>query len=176
MDGLLLVLIIVLAVAVAATVIILFVLLRTRRRGETSEIHYSGGANVDDGRLIFDRNYFRGMSSSVKTIAVSDASHSKNHSAPAVRIINRSTGQSSCCNVQQYLTFGRSVGPQMFTVSDSGASRMHCMLVCQNGRMLLSDLQSSNHTYLNGKLVLHETEIHSGDVIRIGKTELEIRW
>jgi len=46
-------------------------------------------------------------------------------------------------------------------------SRRHCQFNLQNGNIKLRDLQSSNGTLVNGKVV-DETEVKAGDTIKIG--------
>ncbi|WP_432797848.1 FHA domain-containing protein [Poriferisphaera sp. WC338] len=57
---------------------------------------------------------------------------------------------------------------------DMLSSRQHAQLAFQNNLWLLTDLDSSNGTYLNGARITTFTEIHVGDTIRIGATEIHV--
>ena len=47
-------------------------------------------------------------------------------------------------------------------------SRHHSLMRIQGGEVTISDLGSSNGTYVNGTRVLSQTVLHTGDEIRVG--------
>lgn len=60
-------------------------------------------------------------------------------------------------------------------LDDDYASARHAQLVQQNAETwLLTDLQSTNGTYVNSKPVTEPTPVTVGDVIRIGKTLMRL--
>lgn len=69
---------------------------------------------------------------------------------------------------------GRGVATDI-TVWDIRASRAHARIDCEKGRFSVSDLASSNGTYLNDRRLRSTQELRAGDVIRIGSTHLEFR-
>jgi pSer/pThr/pTyr-binding forkhead associated (FHA) protein len=50
----------------------------------------------------------------------------------------------------------------------SAISRHHCLLRIRAGEATLSDLGSSNGTFVNGKRVRSQVALHTGDEIRVG--------
>lgn len=61
---------------------------------------------------------------------------------------------------------------------DKSISAKHCEIEArQDNRIVVTDLDSSNGTYINGNRVLTETEISSGVIIKLGRVEfkLEVR-
>lgn len=54
-------------------------------------------------------------------------------------------------------------------VSDVDVSRHHCLVRVRGQEAILSDLGSSNGTYVNGQRVLSQITLRSGDEIRLGK-------
>jgi pSer/pThr/pTyr-binding forkhead associated (FHA) protein len=54
-------------------------------------------------------------------------------------------------------------------VNDEDISRHHCLIRVRAQEAILSDLGSSNGTFVNGKRVLSQVALHSGDEIRLGK-------
>lgn len=54
---------------------------------------------------------------------------------------------------------------------DLSVSGRHCEIRERGGRFYISDLQSSNGTYVNDLKISSETEITSGSIIRMGKLE-----
>jgi putative serine protease PepD len=81
----------------------------------------------------------------------------------------RSDGQEIAVNGQ--LTIGRLPECSVQLVEDIGVSRRHALLKVVNQRVILSDLNSSNGTWLNDQKIIAPTELHDGDRLRISKTE-----
>lgn len=60
------------------------------------------------------------------------------------------------------------------SLNDTFLSNEHARLQQQNGVWMLDDLNSTNGTYLNGFEVRASTEVHDGDVVRVGRVELKL--
>lgn len=54
-------------------------------------------------------------------------------------------------------------------------SRHHCVILQDEGLLLVRDLGSKNGTFVNGHRVVTEAELHSGDVLKVGPLEFEVR-
>jgi S-DNA-T family DNA segregation ATPase FtsK/SpoIIIE len=54
------------------------------------------------------------------------------------------------------------------SLDDKSVSRQHALLTVNNGLVTLQDLDSRNHTFLNGTQVGQEVEVPLGAVIRFG--------
>jgi pSer/pThr/pTyr-binding forkhead associated (FHA) protein len=48
-------------------------------------------------------------------------------------------------------------------------------MTAKDGRIVLSDLGSTNGTYVNGRRVTAPTDLGRGDAVQVGKTVMEIR-
>ena len=59
-------------------------------------------------------------------------------------------------------------------LDDTYASQHHAKLSVRVGGWVLEDLGSTNGTYLNDHRVVAPVEVHAGDVVKIGKTVLEL--
>lgn len=57
--------------------------------------------------------------------------------------------------------------------NDRTVSGRHCKVAVREGRFYITDLKSSNGTYINGRKVVSEMEIFPGDMLRLGKLELK---
>lgn len=53
-------------------------------------------------------------------------------------------------------------------------SRHHCVILQEEGLLLVRDLGSKNGTFVNGQRVVTEAELHAGDVLKIGPLEFEV--
>ena len=69
-------------------------------------------------------------------------------------------------------TVGRSARNDL-CVEDPFTSRLHAELRRQADSYWLSDLGSANGTYLNGMRLAQPSQLHDGDRIRIGETEID---
>jgi len=66
---------------------------------------------------------------------------------------------------------GRSV-PSGLSLADESLSRRHCMVTFEGRAYHLQDCHSVNGTAVNGKAVTAKQELHHGDRIDVGTTEL----
>lgn len=55
---------------------------------------------------------------------------------------------------------------------EKSISSKHCEISVSGGKFYVTDLQSSNGTFLNGSMVLTKTEIFSGNTLKLGRLEL----
>jgi pSer/pThr/pTyr-binding forkhead associated (FHA) protein len=60
-------------------------------------------------------------------------------------------------------------------LSDTYVSQVHARLYGQDGSWFVEDLGSTNGTFLNDRRVVQPVEVHAGDVVKVGKTVLELR-
>jgi FOG: FHA domain len=60
------------------------------------------------------------------------------------------------------------------SLNDTFLSNEHARLERRNGVWTLEDLNSTNGTYLNGFEVRTSTEVHDGDIVRVGRVELKL--
>jgi FHA domain len=58
---------------------------------------------------------------------------------------------------------------------DAYVSQMHARLFGRDGQWFVEDLGSTNGTFVNDRRVASPTQVHAGDVIRVGKTVLELK-
>ena len=60
-------------------------------------------------------------------------------------------------------------------LGDTYVSQVHARLYGENGSWYVEDLGSTNGTFLNDHKVDRPLEVHAGDVVKLGKTLLELR-
>jgi hypothetical protein len=70
------------------------------------------------------------------------------------------------------LSIGRMPDSDLFLKDDLRVSRQHAVIHRAPTAFILTDLGSANGTFLNGALLAEPAVLHSGDLIRIGHTEL----
>jgi pSer/pThr/pTyr-binding forkhead associated (FHA) protein len=69
---------------------------------------------------------------------------------------------------------GRSDGCPI-RLKDTYVSQVHARFSNANGSWTVEDLGSTNGTFLNDRRVTTPLPVHAGDVVRVGKTALELR-
>jgi hypothetical protein len=60
-------------------------------------------------------------------------------------------------------------------LDDPYASEFHLRLNARDGRLVLTDLGSTNGTYVNGRRVTTPVDLNRGDAVQVGKTVMEVR-
>ena len=60
-----------------------------------------------------------------------------------------------------------------YFINNNAVSRSHADIIIRGNRCFVNDLNSKNHTYINGKQILvnYETEIRNGDCLKLGNEE-----
>ena len=60
------------------------------------------------------------------------------------------------------------------SLGDPGLSRYHCWIMIKDGAPCVEDLASANGTYVNGERIRTRRPLKTGDVLRVGTTEITI--
>jgi pSer/pThr/pTyr-binding forkhead associated (FHA) protein len=60
-------------------------------------------------------------------------------------------------------------------LDDPYASEFHLRLTTKDDRLVLTDLGSTNGTYVNGRRVTAPVDLNRGDSVQVGKTVMEVR-
>ena len=168
MEVVLVVVIIVLAAAVTAALVAVLISFYSSGK-KNNEIHYLGGADVDSGRLSRDNNFFKGVAGvDTDTVVIGRQQTSR---GVKVTIKNKTDGTAQVKYISGAAVIGREGD---IIVNDIYVSRRHCQLIGDTGSLFLQNLSESNHTFLNGMIVETIVPLNKGDIIRIGKTELEV--
>jgi hypothetical protein len=95
--------------------------------------------------------------------------------APASLVVHAPDGQKvGTFRLGDPLEIGRAESCNV-RVDDAYVSLVHAKLYGKNGAWYVEDLGSTNGTYLNDRRVASPVEVHTGDVVRVGKTLLELR-
>lgn len=83
-----------------------------------------------------------------------------------------STGQQ--IPLHSSVTIGRDPHDNAVYIADGRISRKHALLEERQGQWILTDLQSANGTYVNGRAITSPTPIQPGDLILIGDTSFRL--
>ena len=60
--------------------------------------------------------------------------------------------------------------------SDKSVSGRHCKIYAHNREIYIEDLDSLNHTFVNGEEIHNAIRLHPKDILKFGRIEYEIRF
>lgn len=73
------------------------------------------------------------------------------------------------------LKIGRTA-PADIVLADAEVSRTHCMVVLKDGEIYVSDLNSTNGTFIDGARITGVAELPVGSVLQVGNRTLKHEW
>lgn len=161
-------------VIVAAVIVVLSAVRSMRNQGVKRDVYISGGMNPDTGRLCSDKSYFKYNGNTVSTVVVNGNYNQAASLSVTLYDVKKDNEYSLVIN--DFAIIGRKKDCSDLEICDSLVSKQHCMFSLYGGNLYISDLNSSNHTYLNGVIVTGEKQCKSGDIVKIGNTELKLRF
>ncbi|MGN0623824.1 MAG: FHA domain-containing protein [Oscillospiraceae bacterium] len=162
--------------AVLLIILVLILMMKRKNRRRASDITGSGGVDLSDDLLKTNRDWTGKKGYHTGTLLVQGG-----NSRIKICICNCCDGSEDIRYVKGRLLIGRKPSDDVydpnayFIKNDSMASGVHCSLINMGGSLMLEDLGSTNHTYLNGVQADGRIYINSGDSIRIGQTTLKIQ-
>lgn len=90
-------------------------------------------------------------------------------SSVRIQLLREETGEVFEAWMEDKLLVGRAPAAGCgICLDDSLVSREHCMLYRRGEQMMLQDLHSTNHTYVNGFLAEGAVSLSSGDRLKLG--------
>jgi pSer/pThr/pTyr-binding forkhead associated (FHA) protein len=94
---------------------------------------------------------------------------------PKLVVLNRGLHGFGCDLVVERTTIGRSVD-NTFRIPDTSVSRHHAVVIQRGADVLVSDLGSSNGTFIEGQEVRPHTEValKLGQIVRLGEVDLRL--
>ena len=98
----------------------------------------------------------------------------KRRSGSRIVVLRSDTQAGLDFTVDDAVVLGRSPEADI-VIEDPYASEFHLRINAKEGRLVLSDLGSTNGTYVNGRRVSTPVDLRRGDALQIGKTVMEVR-
>lgn len=79
------------------------------------------------------------------------------------------------CNIStEKVKIGRKAGVCNIALADKAVSGEHCEVYARSGKIYIRDLGSSNGTFVDGRKIDSETELRTGTILKLGKTEYRV--
>ncbi len=124
--------------------------------------------------------YFKGMSGEIPvTVLLNQGGYKPSYSCTQIIFHNVENGREIRGDFGSYLDIGRGTWAEaeFLHISENPlVSNRHCRIVREYGSVYLDDLQSRNHTYLNGYQVEGRMQVKSGDMIALGSEKFRITF
>ena len=94
-----------------------------------------------------------------------------------VRLYQLYTGKCYDAYLENTLQIGRSGGNNaaVLILDDPMVSKKHCMLYRRGDQILIQDLESTNHTYVNGCKIEGAVPITHGDQLSLGNSQYQFQ-
>jgi pSer/pThr/pTyr-binding forkhead associated (FHA) protein len=89
-------------------------------------------------------------------------------------IVDHDGVKAGTIKLQEPIQVGRADACQI-RLGDTYISQFHARIYPRDGTWYVEDLGSTNGTYLNQRKLTGPSEVHAGDVVRLGKTTLEMK-
>lgn len=89
---------------------------------------------------------------------------------------NSKTNETSKAILEDRLLIGRGVQCEICLEEDAALSEIHCALEYRGGCVYLTDLESTNGSYVNGVPILYSKQLNASDVLLLGSSEYVITW
>lgn len=106
--------------------------------------------------------------------AAQRAPQRKTKKGPRKAVVTEGPKKGQTFELDRELTIGRADKCQV-VLDDTYVSQMHARIFPKGEGFVLEDLGSTNGTYLNRRRITAPVELQRGDLVKIGKTVLELR-
>lgn len=92
-----------------------------------------------------------------------------------LKISGKETDETENFKDQQLITVGRNELSDVY-IEDRRVSRYHAIIFCKNRNVFITDCNSTNHTYVDGKEIPAQTPIKltKDSMISMGETEFQV--
>ena len=93
-----------------------------------------------------------------------------------IRLYLMETGQYYDLYLENQVLIGRTGGAAFVQLDDPMVSHKHCLIYRKGEQILIQDLGSTNHTYLNGCMLECPMPLSIGDNIKLGRSTLLFQY
>ena len=142
-------------------------------------IYLSGGRPVGENQGADFRQILDDIDEMDQTIIKGKKSVTSSFSYVYVRLYQLYTGKCYDAYLENTLQIGRAGNQKgntpVLILDDSMVSKKHCMLYRRGDQILIQDLESTNHTYVNGSCIQGAVPITHGDHLALGSSQYQFQ-
>lgn len=170
------ILIIVFVIAAAAIAVAVTVLRSIGKDDRNIDIHMSGGADLKKGFISHDNNFFKGVTGEMDETVAFGRNYRNDSFGKEIKLINLITSDTDTVYLRPEIIMGRMEGKGVFMIRDSAVSKKHCRLFFDEDGIFIEDLNSLNHTFLNGQIINGTQKVNCEDIIKLGSTKYKLMF
>lgn len=158
--------------------IMLIVTILQEDENSKKDVFVDGGYNIETGlREDLSGKIFVGANQESADTYLMQESGKSSHII--VNIYNLNQQQKYQYTDQAEIYVGRDVDKSneknyLYIGGDSAISKTHLRILADVSGIFVEDMNSSNHTYVNGRKIRTRVKIDRGDIVKIGRTKLKI--
>lgn len=149
-----------------------------RNNGYNQTIFLSGGRYVGSNRGMEQRQLLDDMDDFSDTVFRGEESVTSAFSMVYIRLFQLYTGKCYDAYLENSLQIGRTEGngeiPSLI-LEDAMISKRHCLLFRRGEYIFIQDLESTNHTYVNGYQIQGAVPITHGDQLSLGGSQYQFQ-
>lgn len=149
-----------------------------RNNDYNQTIFLSGGRYVGAHRGMEHRQLLNDMDELSDTIFRGEESVTSSFSTVHIRLYQFYTGKCYDAYLENTLQIGRgegNAGIPSLILEDPMVSKRHCLLFRRGDRIFIQDLESTNHTFINGYQVQGTVPITHGDQLSLGNSQYQFQ-
>ena len=171
---------------IAMTVVVLFMIHMTvlllrcvgKSQNDNQTIYLSGGKAVEENRGAGYQQLLADIDAQDATVVNGRNMVTSSFSYIYIRLYQLYTGKCYDSYLENTLQIGRegSMGNMpVLVLDDPMVSKKHCMLYRRGDNILIQDLESTNHTYVNGCKIQGAVPISHGDQLSLGRSQYQFQ-
>lgn len=159
------------------TILILLGLRKSSAYNHT--IYLSGGRSVGENHGADFHQILDDIDEMDQTMIRGKNSVTSSFSYVYVRLYQLYTGRCYDAYLENTLQIGRAGSQKgntpVMILDDPMVSKKHCMLYRRGDQILIQDLESTNHTYVNGSCIQGAVPITHGDHLSLGRSQYQFQ-
>lgn len=170
------------AIAIITSFIIhmFFLIIRSlkRNQGYNQTIYLSGGRHAGDHHGAESCQLLGDIDELGETFVNGRVAVTSSFSAIYIRLYQLYTGKCYDAYLENMLQIGRTPGNgdmAVLVLDDPMVSKKHCMLYRRGNQIMIQDLESTNHTFVNGCQIQGAVPITHGDQLSLGKSAYQFQ-
>ena len=141
-----------------------------QRQGPRRNMAVKGGVAVNHQ----ENGYFLKNMQQINTIQLNITARRKGWNLILRNVKTNEVLFQGSCSGELLLGRGQGADRRKVVLNDPEISKEHCVILDREDSLYLVDLQSKNHTYLNGKLVAGIEVLRTEDILFLGSMQIQV--
>lgn len=170
---------IIVSIIFMGTMLFIWIHFLGRDNNYNQKICFQGGRGIGTEEGVNNRrivNPYDKADTVVRGMKVPTAPVTSSFAGLPIRLYLAETGQYYDVYLENQVLIGRTGGSAFVQLNDPMVSHKHCSIYRKGEQVLIQDLGSTNHTYLNGCMLESPMPLSVGDNIKLGQSTLLFQY